>query len=226
MTLSAQLAAAPAWLLQQVTVSDTVITRIVSEDPSIFDKVTSIAGGLTSLVLLVLTAALVPAAWNVRKTQARLNKLIERVQDEIVPIVKHAGAVADDVHYLTTSLRADMQQVSQTVAGANERVQAAILTTERRLRDFSALVDVAQGEAEDLLVRSASTMRGVRAGVDTLRVTPEPLIRPRGKTHPAPEPTLDRPIEPMTGDDDGDLFERLDDHGSAERPRTRTRRDF
>ncbi len=225
MTLSALLAAAPAWLLQQVAASDTVVTRIVSEDPSVFDKVTSIAGGLTSVVLLVLTAALVPAALNVRKTQSRLNKLLDRVQDDILPIVKHATAVADDVHYITTSLRADMQQVSRTVTGANERVQEAIRLTELRLRDFSALVDVAQGEAEDLLVRSASTMRGVRAGMDTLRVTPEPPVSARRKARDVAPPTQDLSIEPETGEEDADSFERID-HGTAERPRTRSRREF
>lgn len=56
-----------SWLLplQQIaTLPDTFITRQVTADPGMFQKVTSVAQGLMTVAVLVLTVALVPAAWS------------------------------------------------------------------------------------------------------------------------------------------------------------------
>ena len=116
-----------------------------------------------SIALLVLTVALVPAAWNFRKTYARWNKLLERTSGDLKPLLHHAAIAADNVDYITTALRADVHRVNETVADANERLQAAVQQMERRVQAFSALLDVAQQESERAFVATASTVR-VRGG--------------------------------------------------------------
>lgn len=158
-----------SWLLplQQIaTLPDTFITRQVTADPGMFQKVTSVAQGLMTVAVLVLTVALVPAAWNFRKSYKRVSDLLDRVYGDISPIMRHASTVADNLNYVTTSLRADVQQVSQTVASANQRVLLAAQLAERRLEEFNALLDVVQEEAEDTFVSAASAVRGMRAGAD------------------------------------------------------------
>lgn len=158
-----------SWLLplQQVaTLPDTFITRQVTADPGMFQKVTSVAQGLMTIAVLVLTVALVPAAWNFRKSYKRVSDLLDRVYGDISPIMRHASTVADNLNYVTTSLRADVQQVSQTVASANQRVVLAAQLAERRLEEFNALLDVVQEEAEDSFISAASAVRGMRAGAD------------------------------------------------------------
>ena len=93
---------------------------------------------------------------NFRRSYNRINKLLERIYGDINPIMRHASSVADNINYITTSIRTDVQQINATIAGANERLQQAVQMTERRLSDFNALLKVVQEEAEQMFVSTAS----------------------------------------------------------------------
>jgi uncharacterized protein YoxC len=148
---------------------DTIVTKQVAVEQGAFAKVAGVAQGLMSIAILVLTVVLVPAAWNFRKSYKRVNELIDRFYGDIGPLVRNANSIADNVNYITTSVRVDVQQFNQTVALANERLTTAVKTAERRLHELEALLRVVQREAEDAFVSTASTLRGVRAGATTLR---------------------------------------------------------
>src|SRR6478736_2667806 len=159
---------AGAWLLLQAAHVDTVLTRQVGQDPGWFDKVTATASGLMSIAILVLTVALVPAAWNFRKSYKKISDLLDRVYGDVNPLMRQASSIADNVNYITTSVRTDVQQVHATIAAANQRLQQAVALTEQRLNDFNALLEVVQHEAESMFVATASTVRGVRTGAAAL----------------------------------------------------------
>ena len=109
-------------LLQVAALPDTIITKQVAVEQGAFAKVASVAQGLMTIAILVLTVALVPAAWNFRKSYKRVNELIDRFYGDIGPLVRNANTVADNVNYITTAIRVDVQQFNQTVALANERL--------------------------------------------------------------------------------------------------------
>ncbi|MFN2564726.1 MAG: DUF948 domain-containing protein [Gemmatimonadaceae bacterium] len=162
-------------LLQQAAavLPDTIVTK--TADPGWFGKVTALADGLMTIALLVLAVFLVPAAWNFRNSHKKWNQLLERVYGDINPIMGHASSIADNVDYITTSIRTDVQQVNATIAAANQRLHQAVAVTEERLNQFSALLEVVQNEAEQLFVSTASAARGVRAGAASLaRGTADP----------------------------------------------------
>jgi uncharacterized protein YoxC len=121
-----------------------------------------------TISLIVLAVALVPAAWNFRKSYAKISDLLDRVYGDVNPLMRHASAIADNVNYITTSVRTDVQQVNATIAAANQRLQQAVALTEERLNDFNALLAVVQQEAETMFVATASTVRGVRTGAAAL----------------------------------------------------------
>jgi uncharacterized protein YoxC len=195
----ASIAEAVGWLaLQLPAVAETTLVRQVGSEPSLLDQVTSIATTVLTLAFLVLTVALVPAAWNFRKSYARINELLDRVYGDINPIMRHTSSIADNVNYITTSIRVDVQQINQTIASANARLTQAIAMTEDRLREVNALLTVVQEEAEDMFVSTASTMRGVRAGASALR---------DGTLLPAPDEGA--PAESL--DDEYDAYEDLQD---------------
>ena len=155
-------------LLQSAsTIPDTIVTKPMAAERSWFDQLTAIASGLVSISLLVLTVALVPAAWNFRKSYKKISDLLDKVYADINPLTKHASAIADNVDYITTSVRVDMQRVNQTIAAANEKLREAVELTEKRMSDFNALLRVAQQEAEDTFVSTAAMVRGVRKGMET-----------------------------------------------------------
>ncbi len=148
----------------QGTLPDTIVTINAEPPGGMFERVASIASGLMSIAMLVLTVFLVPAAYNFRKSYKRINQLLDRVYADINPIVKHANTISDNVDYITTSIRVDVQQVNRTIAEANRRMMQALKLSEKRIHDFNALMEVVQREAEGAFVTTASTLRGVRAG--------------------------------------------------------------
>jgi uncharacterized protein YoxC len=158
-----------AWLLLQQAAVDTQVVRMAAAERGWFETVTGIASGLMTLTLLALTIALAPAAWNFRKSHKKISALLDRVYGDINPIVRHLSTVADNVDYITTSIRVDVQQVNQTIAAANQRLNHAVALAEQRLNEFNALIRVVQQEAEDTFISTASTVRGVREGAATFR---------------------------------------------------------
>lgn len=164
--MSAWLTTGSAWLMQVAqSLPDTIITKQVEVDPGVFAKVTTWASGLASIALLVLAVALVPAAWNLRKSYAKISDLLDRIYGDINPIMRHASTIADNVNYISTSVRVDVQKVSQTVASANQRLMASVELAEERIQELNALLAVVQEEAESAFVSTASTLRGVRTGI-------------------------------------------------------------
>jgi uncharacterized protein YoxC len=188
------------WLLQAGTlIRDTIVTKQIQPEASTFEKVTSWASGLASIALLVLAVALVPAAWNFRKSYAKVSDMLDRIYGDINPIMRHASTIADNVNYISTSVRVDIQQVSQTIATANQKLAQSVAVAEDRIKELNALLAVVQEEAEGAFVRTASTLRGVRTGLnqafekeedldgryiegDSEWEKPRPRVRPRDDT--------------------------------------------
>jgi uncharacterized protein YoxC len=188
------------WLLQQAAVlPDTIVTK--AADVGLFAKVAAVASSLMTIALLVLAVSLTPAAWNFRKSYKKWNELLERVYGDINPIMRHASSIADNLDYITTSIRTDIQQVNATVAAANQRLHQAIAVTEERLNQFGALLEVVQDEAEQLFVSTASAARGVRAGAASLA---------RG----APDVQEPQPLEVDLTDDLDERSAQEDDDGN------------
>jgi uncharacterized protein YoxC len=207
------LAHAGTWMLVQAAAlaqHDTVFMRQVGERGWL-EKAVTLASGLMTLSLLVLTVALVPAAWNFRKSYAKISDLLDRVYGDVNPLMRHASAIADNVNYITTSVRTDVQQVNATIAAANQRLQQAVALTEQRLNEFNALLEVVQHEAESMFVATASTVRGVRTGAAALHHEDD-----GGPAFDAALPTSE---ELEDGYDDSDAPE-----AGTTRPRVRPRR--
>ena len=157
-----------AELLQQVarTLPDTIYTKQIVAEPGLWEKVVSIASGVMTITVIILTVALVPAAWNFRKSYKKMSEMLDKIYGDINPLMRHASAIADNVDYITTSIRVDVQQVSQTVAAVNQQLQQAVAGAEDRMKQLNALLDVIQEEAESAFVTTASTIRGVQTGIN------------------------------------------------------------
>src|SRR6478735_4247854 len=179
-------ARAGAWLLVQAAqVPDTVLMRQVGQERGWFEKTTAVASGLMTIALLVLAVALVPAAWNFRKSYAKVSDLLDRVYGDINPLMRHASAIADNVNYITTSVRTDVQQVKAL--------------TEQRLGEFNALLEVVQEEAEGMFIATASTVRGVRTGAAALHTEDEDAPSATGPTPEEHDDGYSDPDEPEAG---------------------------
>lgn len=150
------------------TAVDTIYVHSAAPAQGTFQKITGIASGIMTLTLMIMAVALVPAAWNFRKTYKKTSELLERVQADVAPLIKHAHSIADNVDYISTAVRADVAMIQSTLESANRRIQGAVDMTEHRINEFNALLDVVQDEAEGLFVSTAATVRGVKTGASHL----------------------------------------------------------
>ena len=164
--MTAWLTTGAHWLLQAAqALPDTIVTKQIQPEATTFEKITSYASGLESIALLVLAVALVPAEWNFRKSYAKVSDMLDRIYGDINPLMRHASTIADNVNYISTSVRVDIQQVSQTIAAANQKLVASVEAAEDRIKELNALLAVVQEEAEGVFISTASTLRGVRTGI-------------------------------------------------------------
>jgi uncharacterized protein YoxC len=159
----------PFVLQATAALRDTVIVRQLPQQHDLLEQVTAWASAIITITLLVLAIVAVPALWRFRSTYRKVDHLLERVYADITPIMHNAHVITDNINFVTTALRADVEKVNATIHMANERVQEAVALSERRLNEFNALLAVVQQEAEHLFLSTASTVRGVREGAATFR---------------------------------------------------------
>jgi uncharacterized protein YoxC len=154
-----------AHLLQGATaLHDTVFTMAVGADHGMFEHIADIAAAINTLALLALTIVIATIAWKLRAAYNRSMHLLEAIRTDLAPVVQQARSIGDDIKSVTRSIRADVGAVDATIADANLKLQEAIAGTEQRMRDFNALLEVVQDEAERMFVSTASTVRGMRRG--------------------------------------------------------------
>lgn len=131
--------------------------------------VSMVANALVSIVLIVVLIAALPAFWRLRKTFLHIQESVDQLQADIRPLLQHATNVARNVDHATTTIKADVDDVSLTVREANERVRQVLTVTEGRLSDFNAFLRLVQEEGESLFLSAASAVRGVRSGAAAFR---------------------------------------------------------
>jgi uncharacterized protein YoxC len=188
LTASTALTHAGVWLIAQATtaVGDTLIMKQAPIDPGWFERTTQILDALLTLAFIALAAAVIPAAWNFRQSYKKISDLLDRVYADVNPIAHHASRIAENVDYVSTAIRADVQRASALVTDAERRLQRAVARAEARAKELEALIEVAQEEAEETFVTAASTFRGVRASMVSLGdALGEAIVPPRPPRRPA-----------------------------------------
>ena len=98
----------------------------------------------------------------------RMNVLVRELQQaaksSLAPVSDRAGRISDNVEFITQALRTDVEALNASVRSLSDRLQLASERMEDRIEEFNALMEVVQGEAEEMFLDTASTVRGVREG--------------------------------------------------------------
>lgn len=122
--------------------------------------------------LVVLAAALVVATLSLIILVVRSGNAVRRVgrvaEKKADPLLERGRSVAANLEFITATLRTDMEGLHRSVRALSDRLQQASDHMETRIEEFNALMEVVQGEAEDVFLDTASTARGVRAGARRL----------------------------------------------------------
>jgi uncharacterized protein YoxC len=128
-----------------------------------------IATVVIALALLVTGLVLMVIALQVRKLIKKVDPLLSQVKTHVDPLMGHARDVGENVNYMSSAIRADVQQVTELVDATRRRLNRTADATEQRIREFNALLGVMQEEAERIFISTASAARGVRVGTEAYR---------------------------------------------------------
>ncbi|MBA2685976.1 MAG: DUF948 domain-containing protein [Gemmatimonadaceae bacterium] len=173
MTLIAQMG---GLLLQTVTAAtETTIVKPATTGPAWYVTLNQIIGAASVIVFLVLMIILIPAVVKFRRTAAKFEAVLNHIERSIDPVTKHASNIANNIDYISTSIRADVQAIRKTLLIANDGIRSVVDSSERRIHELGAVLRLVQEEAEQAFVSTASTVRGVRAGAAAFREEGAPL---------------------------------------------------
>lgn len=128
---------------------------------------TDVATVIIALALLVTVLILLVIALQVRKLLRKVDPLINQVKGHVDPVMGHVRDVGENVNYMTSAIRADVQQVTELVDSTRRRLNQTVEASEHRIRELNAVLGVVQEEAERLFVHTAATIRGVQVGTGT-----------------------------------------------------------
>ncbi|KPJ83250.1 MAG: hypothetical protein AMS19_05025 [Gemmatimonas sp. SG8_23] len=98
------------------------------------------------------------------RVNAMLRDLRRAAHQSFGPVSDRARAISDNVEFISQALRTDVERLNESVRALTERLQLASERMEERVEEFNALMEVVQGEAEEVFLDTASTVRGVREG--------------------------------------------------------------
>ncbi len=129
---------------------------------------------VTALAVLLVFAAgifasLLYAIRVLRQTMEPLDRVsgtVESFSDRMEPVLRNIGRTSEQVHQISTRLKGDAARASQTLEHAAESTERMIGLVEERVTDVVALATVAQEEAEEAFLATASLVRSLRRGGD------------------------------------------------------------
>ena len=156
-------------MLQDQGIRDTVVMIQAAADRSLMETLAVTGQFVVSLVVLVLLGAVVFVLLALRKSVQDLTRLLNASSGDISAAAHSVRNVAEDVRSITQSVKTDVGAVSDTIRHVNTGVRRAVKRAEVRLDRLDALVGVAQEEAEEFVLSSASALRGVRFGAAALK---------------------------------------------------------
>jgi methyl-accepting chemotaxis protein len=126
---------------------------------------TVIALILWILLSLVILGGLVYALPTLRRLSdllQRMDRVFARTERDLEPVLEHLRRSADDMDYVTSAIRSDVEAVGDTVDQAARSTQRMLRMAEERAVEINGFLEVVQEEAEETFLSTASLLRALR----------------------------------------------------------------
>lgn len=187
-----------SFLLQAISGADA--PRVLGETGWLAD-VANIGQSLVSLLVLVMLVMIVVILFSLKRSLDAVTVLVQRSYDPVREVILEARAATTEVRAIAQSVREPALAMGATMTETSTRVRGALDRAEARLHRLDTLLSIVQEEVEEVVVRSASMVRGVRIGGRVLGLALG-LAKGngRGRTHAA-EATGDDAGEEVVADD-------------------------
>lgn len=126
---------------------------------------TVIALILWIVLSLVVLGGLVYALPTLRRLSdllQRMDRVFARTERDLEPVLEHLRRSADDMDYVTSAIRSDVEAVGDTVDQAARSTQRMLRMAEERAVEINGFLEVVQEEAEETFLSTASLLRALR----------------------------------------------------------------
>lgn len=117
---------------------------------------------LVSLGLMGFLVYSFPTLRRLRRIARQLDRILDRSEGRVEPLLEHVERVADNADYISTALRIDVETIGDTVEQASLSTRRMLDLVEDRVSDLSGFLEVVQEEAEDTFISTASALRMLR----------------------------------------------------------------
>lgn len=144
---------------------DTVVALL---PPQGLHAATDVAALVLIVLLVAMFVGILYMGVGFLRTSKRTLRVIEDYRMDLAPVLDRGRAVAENLEFMSNVARRDFERLRAHLDGLAERLGEASSDLEDRVHEFNALLEVVQGEAEDLFLDAAATVRGVQTGAREL----------------------------------------------------------
>lgn len=144
---------------------DTTVVELARDGLAVVSAWTMVGMGLAFLAVLVVLLLVLAELRMLSRTWAGfLATTTERSQ----PLLEHANNAARNLDHVTSVVRDEIGRLNGLIEGVTDDIGDASVEVRRRIADLSALLDLAQSEAEDAVLDAAAKLRMLRKGAGLL----------------------------------------------------------
>jgi hypothetical protein len=134
-----------------------------------------IMAGVMIIIGLIAMGAAIVGLLELRSARRLLHNLgdtVDELKPRLAPLIDRTIHLTSDLAGMTDNIRRKVDDMLFTMEELNRIARRGGSMAEERLDRFAAVVDIAQTEAEELLLDAAATARGVQETARQLRDAP------------------------------------------------------
>jgi hypothetical protein len=144
-----------------IQAADTLVAIVPASRLQIISEYADLAVAIGLLLILFSVLLFIRKLYQLGRD---LEVAAQGYRKDFAPVVDRLRVVTENVEYVSTVVRKDVERLQASVDSLGDKLTQATHEMEDRVQEFNALLGVVQGEAEDLFLDTAATVRGVRAG--------------------------------------------------------------
>ncbi len=115
---------------------------------------------------------------SVSRAVRAVEQQVARLGPRAEPLIDNVSRLAVDARGVTGRIRTGVDDLMSTIDDLNRSLREAGEAGRERVREFAAVLDIVKAEAEEILLDSAATARGIHATAEALRGSSSPARRP------------------------------------------------
>lgn len=146
-------------------VQDTTVVELARDGLAVVSAWTMIGLGLAFLAILVVLLLVLA---ELRMLSRTWTGFLDATSKRSEPLLEHANSAARNIDHVTTVVRSEIDRLHGMFEGVTDDIGEASVEVRRRIADLSALLDLAQSEAEDAVLDAAAKLRMLRKGAGLL----------------------------------------------------------